>query len=68
MKKAVMVPIEHDEDGLPTTKENEYGPFNRGVLQFDDYNYTVINPYILLTGNENKDPKEKKKKSKSGKS
>lgn len=56
MKKAVMVPIETDDDGMSIPMDNEFGPFYRGVLQFDDYNYRVINPFLLLPK-----PEEKKK-------
>ena len=28
-------------------------PFGRGAMKFDDYNYAVSNPYILLGENKN---------------
>jgi hypothetical protein len=39
IKKAVMIPIEQDDDGLTIEKENTMHPFMRGVMNFDDYNY-----------------------------
>lgn len=48
IKKAVMTPIEPDLDlsktGDETTLQN---PFKRGIMQFDDYNYNSVNPYVL---------------------
>lgn len=50
IKKAVMIPVETDDDGVPVDKDNTYSPFQRGVMNFDDYNYNVFNQYVLLTG------------------
>lgn len=50
IKKAVMIPIEQDDDGLTIEKENTMHPFMRGVMNFDDYNYKQYNEYVLLTG------------------
>ena len=50
IKKAVMVPIENDEEGLPLEQENTNHPFMRGVMNFDDYNYKTVNQYVLLEG------------------
>ena len=56
-----MIPLKQ-EDG-ETSKErhaNPYNPFMRGVMEFDDYNYSQFNPYILLK--EGDIEREKKKK------
>lgn len=43
-----MTPLEPDLDlsktGDETTLQN---PFKRGIMQFDDYNYNSVNPYVL---------------------
>ena len=39
IKKSVMVP---DEDLAPCN------PFNRGIMQFDDYNYNQFNEHVLI--------------------
>lgn len=48
LKKAVMIPIKYDEEGRAEENVNAYNPFMRGVMEFDDFNYTVHNPYILV--------------------
>jgi len=49
-----MIPVEHDEDtGHGVEYEYSSHPFMRGIMGFDDYNYTVYNPYVLVG-----DPKE----------
>ena len=60
LKKSIMVPLVEDDAGV--TKEvskNIYHPFMRGVMDFDDYNYKLYNPYVLLK--EPVDPNEKKR-------
>lgn len=49
IKKAVMVPMGTDEEGLPLLTDNLNSPFQRGIMNFDDYNYKNVNPYILVT-------------------
>ena len=48
LKKAVMIPIKLDEEGNVEEVTHAYNPFMRGVMEFDDYNYAVHNPYILV--------------------
>ena len=48
-----MIPIRYDEDGNLEEVTHAYNPFKRGVMEFDDYNYAVHNPYVLV-----EDPKE----------
>ena len=48
IKKSVMVPLEYDDEGIIQENENINHPFMRGIMNFDDYNYQVFNPYILL--------------------
>ena len=43
-----MIPISYDENGNLEEVVNAYNPFMRGVMEFDDYNYAVHNPYILV--------------------
>jgi hypothetical protein len=44
-----MIPVEHDEDtGHGVEHEYSGHPFMRGIMSFDDYNYTVFNPYVLV--------------------
>jgi len=48
IKKSIQVPIEYDEEGEVGEVENVQTPFMRGIMNFDDYNYKVFNPYILV--------------------
>ena len=48
LKKAVMIPIKYDEEGRVEENVHAYNPFMRGVMEFDDFNYTVHNPYIFV--------------------
>ncbi len=48
IKKAVMVPIEIDEDGVTQEPENKDHPFMRGIMTFDDFNYKMFNDYVLI--------------------
>lgn len=52
IKKSVMVPIKATLAG-PEMPENQNHPFMRGIMQFDDYNYSNYNDYVLL-----KEPEE----------
>jgi len=47
LKKSVMIPVKYDEEGN-LEESYAYTPFLRGVMEFDDYNYAVHNPYILV--------------------
>ena len=47
MKRSIMVPIANEA----TTQEevtNKNHPFMRGIMNFDDYNYTHFNEFVLL--------------------
>ena len=48
LKKAVMIPIKYDDEGNQEEVGHAYNPFMRGVMEFDDYNYAVHNPYVLV--------------------
>ena len=48
LKKSVMIPVKYDDDGNIEEVANAYNPFMRGVMEFDDYNYTHHNPYVLV--------------------
>ena len=48
LKKSVMIPIKYDDDGNLEDVPNAYNMFKRGVMEFDDYNYTLHNPYVLI--------------------
>ena len=51
IKKAVMVPIGVDDEGMPVENEERAAtPFCRGVLNFDDYNYKAYNQYVMIPG------------------
>ena len=43
-----MVPIRYDEDDQLEEMGHAYNPFMRGVMEFDDYNYAIHNPYVLV--------------------
>jgi len=43
-----MVPIKYDDDGNIEEVAHAYNPFMRGVMEFDDYNYAIHNPYVLV--------------------
>lgn len=48
LKKSVMIPIKYDEEGNIEEVSHAYNPFMRGIMEFDDYNYSVHNPYVLV--------------------
>ena len=48
IKKSVMVPLKTDELGHPIEPKNKNNPFMRGIMEFDDYNYSNLNDFILL--------------------
>lgn len=48
LKKHVMIKIPQDEEGNSEEVSNAYHPFMRGIMEFDDYNYSVHNPYVLV--------------------
>lgn len=60
IKKAVMVPLDLDEEGQPQSPDNQQHPFMRGIMNFDDYNYKSFNDYVLVE--EPKTPYGKGKK------
>lgn len=57
-----MIPLKADEDGANEGVANPYHPFMRGAMEFDDYNYKLYNPYVLLK--EPEDEAEKRKMAK----
>ena len=48
LKKSVMIPITIDADDQVEEVPHAYNPFMRGVMEFDDYNYSIHNPYVLV--------------------
>ena len=44
-EKQIPVFVPNVETQLATLK---YAPFKRGVMRFEDYNYNIYNPYILI--------------------
>lgn len=50
IKKAVMVPHNDDfEDNVNIKEEHTlHRPFTRGIMTFDDYNYSTVNDYVLV--------------------
>jgi len=45
LKKCVLVPQNKEEEDERHYEEN---PFTRGSMKFDDYNYGLYNPHILI--------------------
>ena len=45
LKKCVLMPTRQTEAEERVYQEN---PFKRGSMKFDDYNYEMFNPYILV--------------------
>lgn len=56
LKKCILVPTRQTEQEEKFFQDN---PFKRGSMKFDDFNYEVYNPYILVQ--EQKDKNQKKK-------
>lgn len=48
MKKSVMIPVDQGSNGQMTEPNNTTHPFMRGIMTFDDFNYTQFNDYVLL--------------------
>ena len=59
LKKSVMIPMKYDEDDNPI-EIDAYNPFMRGVMEFDDYNYAVHNPYVLVEDPKHASPDRNK--------
>lgn len=45
LKKCVLVPLKQSEEEEKIYAEH---PFKRGSMKFDDFNYQIYNPYILV--------------------
>lgn len=45
LKKCVLIPHKHSEEEEKIYAEH---PFKRGSMKFDDFNYQIYNPYILI--------------------
>ena len=45
LKKCILVPSRQNEQEEKYYLDN---PFKRGSMKFDDFNYEVYNPYILI--------------------
>jgi hypothetical protein len=58
LKKSVMIPLKHDEDGKTTEQTNINHPFMRGVMEFDDFNYTQFNNLVLIPEPNQASPKK----------
>jgi hypothetical protein len=59
LKKSVMIPLKHDEDGKAIEAANISHPFMRGIMEFDDYNYNQYNEMILVPELKPTSPKER---------
>lgn len=62
LKKSVMIPLKHDDDGKAIEQANISHPFMRGVMEFDDYNYNQYNEMILVPDVKDASPEKKLKK------
>lgn len=51
LKKCVVVPREEMKN-----EQLAFSSFKRGVMQFEDYNYALFNPYILIETREDEQP------------
>ena len=56
-----MIPIKYDDDGNLEEVSNAYNMFKRGVMEFDDYNYKLHNPYVLIENPKNAENDKNKK-------
>ena len=45
LKQCILIPSRQSEDQERNYQEN---PFKRGSMKFDDFNYDIYNPYILI--------------------
>ena len=54
LKKCIIVPSRQSEQEEKAYQEH---PFKRGSMKFDDFNYDVFNPYILVEEKKIKDEK-----------
>ncbi len=49
IKKSVTVSCKEGDQGEPIQiVGNVNHPFTRGIMRFDDYNYNLINEYVLI--------------------
>ena len=48
IKKAVMVPLQTDDEGREVEQANAEHPFMRGIMTFDDFNYNHFNKFVLV--------------------
>lgn len=53
LKKACILPYKDPKTGKPRDTSQDDKPFLRGIMNFDDYNYSYFNQYVLV-----EDPKE----------
>lgn len=62
--KKISTPDEENEDEKPAhdNQNKKSNPFSRGVMQFEDYNYRMFNPYILVDKEQKKAEKHQKAK------
>jgi len=60
LKKCVLVPFKHTKAAKAGTESKGYldNPFKRGCMKFEDYNYSIINPYILIEDTNNSGPQQ----------
>ncbi len=55
-----MIPIKYDDDGNLEDVPDAYNMFKRGVMEFDDFNYAMHNPYVLVENPKNTNTDTKK--------
>ena len=51
LKKCIVVPNKQSDGEEKAIQDH---PFKRGSMKFDDFNYQVYNPYILVEDHDNK--------------
>ena len=61
IKKAVMVPLFTDDEGREAELSNVEHPFMRGIMNFDDYNYSHFNKFVLVPEPESLKERQKLK-------
>ena len=57
IKKAVLVPVKPLNEDVSQKPQNSQHPFMRGIMTFDDYNYSQFNEHVLLEEPEAKERK-----------
>ena len=56
-----MVPLFTDDEGREAELSNVEHPFMRGIMNFDDYNYSHFNKFVLVPEPESLKERQKLK-------